>query len=319
MHRARLSFRGPRHGLVSWLAEPAASGAAEFVSGSAALAVAGVVKSPVEMFDDLAGLARGGHDADASCLTDAEAKLGVSLRDDLAASLGGDFALAIDGPWLPRPSWKVVIEVLDPERLEAALGRLVEAADREAEERGRPRLVWSQEDAGGRRWRRLARADGTVLFEATVADGYLLAGPSRASLVETLARRAAGDTLVASAAFRERLPRDAEPSFSGFAWQNLGATAGDLARLLAGTAGASEDAGASVEALASAGPTLALAYGGADELSLVASGARGPLGISLERLLALGESLAAARAHEGGGEPAGAGRERADTPARPAA
>lgn len=321
VHRARLSFRGPRHGLASWLAEPAPSGALEFVSGSAALAVAGVVKSPAAMLDDVLALAVREHGSDAGHLAEAEAKLGLSLRDDLAAALGGDFALAIDGPWLPKPSWKVVVEVLDPARLEDSLGRLVEAANRAAEERGRPRLVWSQEAAGGRLYRRLASAEGKVLFEATVADGYLVAAPSRALLVDTLARRAAGDTLLASAAFRERLPRDAEPNFSGLAWQNLGASAGDLARLLAGAAGAAGAAGSGdatgsgVEALAAAGPTLALAYGGADDLSLVATGARGPLGLSLESLLALGESLAAgapeADAEE---EPAAS-----ETPARPAA
>jgi hypothetical protein len=273
------------------------------------------------MLDDVLALAVREHGSDAGHLAEAEAKLGLSLRDDLAAALGGDFALAIDGPWLPKPSWKVVVEVLDPARLEDSLGRLVEAANRAAEERGRPRLVWSQEAAGGRLYRRLASAEGKVLFEATVADGYLVAAPSRALLVDTLARRAAGDTLLASAAFRERLPRDAEPNFSGLAWQNLGASAGDLARLLAGAAGAAGAAGSGdatgsgVEALAAAGPTLALAYGGADDLSLVATGARGPLGLSLESLLALGESLAAgapeADAEE---EPAAS-----ETPARPAA
>ena len=316
VHRARLSFRGPRRGLASWLAEPAPSGAVEFVSGNAALAVAGVAKSPVAMFDDLIGLATRAHDGDVDHLSELESKLGISLRDDLAAALGGDFAFAIDGPWLPKPSWKVVVEVLDPARFEDALGRLIEAANREREERGRPPLVWSQEEAGGRLYRRLAAADGGVVFEATVADGYLVAAPSRALLVETLARRAAGDTLLASAAFRERLPRDAEPNFSGLAWQNLGESAGDLARLIAGAAGAEAGAGSSVEALAAAGPALALAYGGTDELSLVATGARGPLGLSLESLLALGESLAAS---EDPAPDAGTDEAAPETPARPAA
>jgi ferric-dicitrate binding protein FerR (iron transport regulator) len=321
VNRARLDFRAERRGLASWLAAPAPLGAAEFVSGDAALAVAGVVKSPAGMFDDLLALAA--RDGDARTrVAEIEDRLGVSLRDDLASALGGDFALAVDGPWLPTPSWKLVVEVLDAGRLEHAVGRLVEAWNDEADRRAAkgaeasrpsvPRLVWSQEEAGGRLYRRLATPDGRVLFEATVADGYLIVAPSRALLVATLARRAAGDTLVASTAFQERLPRDAEPDFSAFVWQNLGPGAADLARLVGGVAGGEATPG--LDALVAHGPTLALAYGGSDELSLVAVGARGPLGLSLESLLTLAESVHAGE-REHGAAPAPA----AETPSRPAA
>ena len=40
---------------------------------------------------------------------------------DLAASLGGEFALALDGPLMPVPSWKLVSEVYDPGRFQATL------------------------------------------------------------------------------------------------------------------------------------------------------------------------------------------------------
>jgi len=320
VHRARLDFRGERRGIASWLAAPAPAGAIDFVSGEAALAVAGVVKAPAEMLDDLVALAaRDGRASDR--LAEAERRLGVSLRDDLAGALGGDFALAVDGPWLPTPSWKLVVEVLDSGRLENAIGRLVEAWNREAVEheaevtgdggRNVPRLVWSQEAAAGHVFRRLATAEGRVLFEATVADGFLVVAPSRALLLSTLARRDAGDTLIASAAFQERLPRDAEPNFSALVWQNLGPGAGDLARLVGGAAGGGETP--ALDALVAHGPTLALAYGGSDELSLVAVGGRGPLGFSLESLLTLGESLAAA------GERHAPAPAAPETPARPAA
>ena len=58
--------------------------------------------------------------------------------------------------------------MLDPARLEDALGRLIEAANREGEARDRPPLVWSQEEAGGRLYRRLATAGGQVLFDAGI-------------------------------------------------------------------------------------------------------------------------------------------------------
>ena len=317
VHRARLSFRGERRGIASWLAAPAPMGAVEFVSADAALAVAGVIKSPDRMLDDVLGLATREDGKAAAKLAETERRLGVSLRDDVAASLGGDFAVAVDGPWLPTPSWKVVVEVVDPARLDDAVGRLVEAWNREAATADgghgeRPRLVWSQEDLSGRLFRRLARADGKVLFESTVADGYLIVAPSRALLLETLARRAAGATLMASSAFQQRLPRAADPNFSGLVWQNLGSSVGDLARLL-GRSGDAAAAGRMADAAAAAGPSLALAYAEPEELSLIAVGSRGPLGLSFESLLAFAESLRAAEAPAARPEPAAA------TPARPAA
>ena len=41
-------------------------------------------------------------------------KLQIDVRNDLIANLSGDFALALDGPVLPTPSWKMVIEVNNP-------------------------------------------------------------------------------------------------------------------------------------------------------------------------------------------------------------
>jgi hypothetical protein len=225
----------------------------------------------------------------------------------------------------------VVVEVLDPARLDGAVGRLVEAANREAADqeaaepvaRRRPELVWSQEVAGGRIYRRLATADGKVLFEATAVDGYLILAPSRGLLSQTLARRAAGATLLASSALLDRMPRDAEPDFSALVWRNLGDSAGDLGRLLAGVAGAGESGGDAVAELAPAEPLLALAYAGSDEIRLLAVGGRGPLGFSFESLLKVGEMLRAGRSESSPAEsrspvrrPATSG---AETRSRPAA
>ena len=36
--------------------------------------------------------------------------------NEIAANLGGEVTVAVDGPLLPTPSWKVAIEVNDPAR-----------------------------------------------------------------------------------------------------------------------------------------------------------------------------------------------------------
>jgi hypothetical protein len=103
--RALVSFAGPRKGVTSWLAAPAAMGALEFVSPEATFASAFVVKSPSAVLDDVFGMVPASDLKFRQNVAEAEAKLGVSLRGDLAASLGGEFALAVDGPALPTPSW----------------------------------------------------------------------------------------------------------------------------------------------------------------------------------------------------------------------
>ena len=51
---------------------------------------------------------------------------------------GGDVALAVDGPLLPTPALKLVVEVYDPARLQATIVKLVSLADAESRAHGRP-------------------------------------------------------------------------------------------------------------------------------------------------------------------------------------
>ncbi len=285
--RATLAFSGARRGMASWLAQPAPSGALEFVSPDASFAVAGLVKQPSAMVDDLLTMARASGDNTKvlSHLADLESKLGFSLRDDLAASLGGDFAFAFDGPWLPKPSWKLVAEVVDPSRVQFVLSRAVDVANTEAAQEGKPGLRFGQEEVDGRVYLHLARENGTDLAYLSFVDGYLIAAPSRALIAEAIARRAAGASLATSRAFLDRLPRDADPNFSALVWQNFGSSIGDLGHWLAGVGTPQQ---AISQLAAEAGPSLLVAYGEPGQVRLVAQGQHGPLGLSLEKLFAIG-------------------------------
>src|SRR6202041_2863919 len=59
----------------------------------------------------------------------AQSELGIDIRNDLAGNLGGEFLFALDGPVLPAPSGKAIIEVRDSARFETTLERLVQAVN----------------------------------------------------------------------------------------------------------------------------------------------------------------------------------------------
>ena len=136
------------------------------------------------------------------------------------------------------PSWKLVLEVNDAGRLQSTLVTLVEEWNRAAATAATarraavPTLTLSQEAIDGHVVYDLRTSTGTGLAHFLFVDGYLVVGPSRALLVEAVAQRAAGITLVASSAFLDLLPHDGQANYSGVVYQNLGGAMGALGEFL---------------------------------------------------------------------------------------
>jgi hypothetical protein len=281
-NRAALTFAQARRGVASWLAAPAPVRALDFVSADATFATAAVIKNPAALLDDVFAMAGASDLHFASGLAEVESMAGVSLREDLVRPLGGEFAFAIDGPVLPVPSWKVVLEVNDAARFEQALERLVARANQEtAAHPGAPTFRIDQEQAGGRTYYALS---GTKLpFEAhwVYANGFLIAAPNRELLLRAIEVGATGNTLPRSAKFLALLPHDGRTDFSAVVYHSLDTVLGPLA----GTGVLSPERQKSLAAAASAGPTVVLAYGGPDSIELASPGTF--FGLRLEQLLGL--------------------------------
>jgi hypothetical protein len=188
---ATVGFDGPRTGIAAWLAEPSPMGALDYVSPDATLVTAFVVKNPAAIVDETLALAQRSPAAADKALADARQQAGFDVRGDLAASLGGEFAVVLDGPAFPVPSWKLVAEVYDPARFEATVQKVAEAY----------KLRTSQETADGRTYYMIAAAVPNPLTEAhyTFADGYLVAAPTRALVARALQVKAAGTSIARSA------------------------------------------------------------------------------------------------------------------------
>jgi hypothetical protein len=221
-NRVGLQFSGTRQGVASWLAAPAPIGSLNFVTPNAAIAVAVLSKDPKAIADDLIAMAVPTGESRESGFTEAEEKLQINLREDLAANLGGDFLLSLDGPVLPTPSWKAVIEVNDSDRLEDALERLTEAIRKQANANAAHSITIEPSDAGGQRYYSVQdTVTGNTVAQYTYANGYMIVAPSRALLIQALQAYSTGNSLANSAAFKALLPKDANEDYSAVAYQNL--------------------------------------------------------------------------------------------------
>jgi hypothetical protein len=252
-----LQFSGTRQRVASWLAAPAPIGSLDFVTPNATITAAFLSKNPAAIADDIMTMADPDQDKPNQSLSDTEAKLNINFRDDIAANLGGDFLVSLDGPVLPTPSWKAVIEVNDADRLEKTLERLAQTIQAQAQGNQSHAVAIASSEAGGQRFYSLRDVvSGATFAEYTFADGYMIVAPNRALVMEALHAHASGNSLARSAAFKALLPRDAHENYSAVVYQNLSP---ELQPLLARFSGSSADALRQIAA--DARPTAICAWG----------------------------------------------------------
>ena len=221
-----VQFAGARRGVASWLAAPAPIGSLDFVTPNASIAVAALSKDPAAIADDLMHMAVGDGTSAQDKWTDAEEKLHIDLRNDLAANLGGDFLLSLDGPVLPTPAWKSVIEVHDADRLEKTIESLIDTVQKEqaseaGSKRGRRIGISSRLDGAQRFYIVQDLKSGATVAQYTFDDGYMILAQDHAVLLQAIRAHTSGNSLARSTAFRALLPTDENADYSAVAYQNL--------------------------------------------------------------------------------------------------
>jgi hypothetical protein len=219
--RAVLTYEGEPRGLVSWVASPGPMGALDFVSQDAHLATAFVVADPVQLVDDILEFLRNGQPDAWREVLRFEAEHGLSLHRDIAQPLGGEVVFALDGPILPTPSWKLILEVYRPDMLQNTIQWAVGEVNRLAAERGEPGLSLLPAQSGGMTLYQVrAEKTGTSIFYQYV-NGYLIVAPDPALILQANQYRVAGYTLPNSTRFRALLPQGGSVSMSGLFYHNL--------------------------------------------------------------------------------------------------
>jgi len=240
MTKAQLNFNGQRSGIAGWLGQAGPMGALEFVSPQAYGIASFITKDAAAIVDEILSL--GGHDGQ-DMIQSMQRETGIDVRRDLAEPLGGELLLAMDGPLLPTPSWKVVAEVYNSARLQNTIERFVMETNAHMTKTGQPGVVLTSEAVGGQVYYRLRSANSVgAEVNYTFALGYLVAAPSRALVTQALQYQRTRSSIANSAKFRSLMPADGSDYCSAVLYQNLLETASSIASYIpSGVGGVTSD------------------------------------------------------------------------------
>ncbi|HKE26507.1 MAG TPA: FecR family protein [Bryobacteraceae bacterium] len=272
--RASLSFTGARMGPMAWLADPAPMGSLEYVSPEASGVGAFVVRDPAAILDQITGIAK-----------TTPANVGAAEPDvqtNLRASLGGEFAFAVDGPLLPVPSWKLIVETYDPAKTEAAIEQLVAGYNQHPSQMVQSLVVTHETADGGSAFYAITGTPKNPLIEAhyTFRDGYMIAAPTKVLVTRALQMKSAGTSILRSSTFMSLTPRDHYANYSAVIYHDMGSQLAPIAGLLSGLA---PKGAPRMPQLTNLKPMLLAAYSEPDSLTVASNSDL--LGMSLGRLL----------------------------------
>ena len=286
-NRAALTFASERRGMASWLAAPASMGALEFISPNASMVNSVVIKNPRNIMEELFQIIGGSDSHFSQKLAEFEAKTGVSVLDDITAPLGGEVTVAFDGPLLPTPRWKLVLEVYDPATLQSTIAKLVDSFNREANQADGSFQLAKQQIGSQTYYILRNQKKANVEIDYTYVDSYLIAGPDIATLSQAMRDRQAGNTLTHSSTFQALLPSDGYTNFSAIFYHNIGPVVGPLVEQIKAVGTLTRQQQQSIAALqANTPPGLIYVYGEPERI-VVASNT-GFMGFDLGSLMTMG-------------------------------
>jgi hypothetical protein len=272
---ATVSFKETRTGIASWIAAPAPMGTLDFISPDATFAASFVVNQPQALLEQLSGFT--------NIFTQIGNATGVDVSNDIAATLGGEMTIAVDGPLLPSPSWKVAVEVNNPARLEWSIEQMVKSAQQAQPDAD---VQLTHELVNGLTYYTLTSTKSPVAVNYVFTDGYLLMAPNHGLLATSIQGRTAGTTLTTSTTFRQQLPQNGQMNFSALLYYNASAAIAPMADQLSQTKFLTDQQKKALAVLtADRAPTLIYAYAEPDRIVAATRGSF--FGLGLDTLVGL--------------------------------
>jgi hypothetical protein len=272
---ASVSFNGTRSGIASWIAAPAPMGTLDFISPDATFAASFVVNQPQALLAQLTGFA--------DVFGNIQNATGVDVSNDIAATLGGEMTIAVDGPLLPSPSWKIAVEVNNPARLEWSIEQMVKSAQQAQPDAN---VQLTNELVNGLTYYTLTSTKIPMAVNYVFTDGYLLMAPNHGLLATSIQGRTAGTTLASSTTFRQQLPQNGQMNFSALVYYNASAAIAPMADQLTQTKFLTDEQKKALAVLtADRAPTLIYAYAEPDRIVAATRGSF--FGLGLDTLIGL--------------------------------
>jgi hypothetical protein len=285
---AALTFAGKRAGMAAWLADPGPMGALEFISPDATAVGGFVVKNPSSLVEELFAMMpmEGRQDFQDKF----REETGLDFLADVVAPLGGEVVFALDGPVLPKPAWKVVLEVYDPTAMQRTIQVAVEQLNNS--DSSPEQVSLKQTEVKGQVYWAMVPSTGPQVHY-TFLDGYMIVAPRRVFLDRAIRYRDSGLTLPSSGRFADLLPEDGRMNFSAMVYQNLGAILGPLVNSASGmTQNLAPEHKAGLQQLVeNMEPSLYLVFGEKDRIVFTGSDRTGLLGNDFGNLFNLGSIL----------------------------
>jgi type II secretory pathway pseudopilin PulG len=210
--QVELSFTGPRHGIASWLSRPGPMGSLDFVSPQSIMATTILLKSPAQIFDDLKELSTATNPKAFANLSQMEALLRFSLRDDLLALLSGEITFELDSVGKSDAAWKAMLQASDPVRLQATLSKLMSTAPVSPQQ--------FEKDGVTYHTLRFPSAKKTTEIGYAFVDGYLIVASSPEGVTEAIRAHRTGTSLANSKKFLESLPPGNGPEASALVYED---------------------------------------------------------------------------------------------------
>ncbi|MFH1965118.1 MAG: FecR family protein [Acidobacteriota bacterium] len=215
------SFNEEPRGVLGWLAEPMPMGAMDFVSPDASLAAGFSLRDPLQIMDELLEHIASADGEALEALEEFQNDMGLDIREDIAASLGGEVLFALDGPILPTPAWKLILEVYDPARFQGAVESLVSSVNARLSETGQAQLSFGSEQVGGNTLYSLHSAKSSLRVYYMFARGYMIAAPDYSIISKALQYQSSGYSLVNSPDFIASLPSGDSVDLSAFYYHDF--------------------------------------------------------------------------------------------------
>jgi len=250
---AELLFDGERTGMMSWLAAPGPMASMEFFSVDSTMVAAAAFKDPAIIIKEMKQIIEDFAPAIDNSATTHESlnegsvegvvetqntihdsQIWQQVQREVLATLGGEFAFGLDGPLLPVPSWKVVLEVYDENMLQQNIEQIiVHINERMADEnKGASILISKTQISDFNAYQLSSQGFGNASdfqkLSYVYVDGYLVAAANMAQLENAIKYYQTSSSLLTDSEFQSLLPNNDELDFSALVFSRIGELVADL-------------------------------------------------------------------------------------------